>query len=107
MFAVKHCFKQDCKGVAPEECTNTPQWQNMMKMMRSKWIQVWASEFDEEGDAEFVKMRMVAIWEAQETMERGVEERSNPSLFLAQGRRRREAAPDSKGFYGTFNSKSR
>jgi hypothetical protein len=63
--------------------------------------------FDEEEDADIVKMRMVAIWKAQETMERGVNERSNPSVFFAQGRKRREAAPDSKGFYGTLNIKRR
>jgi hypothetical protein len=40
MFAFKHCFEQDPKGVAPEEYTSMPQWQNMMKMMKSKGIQI-------------------------------------------------------------------
>jgi hypothetical protein len=30
-----------------------------------------------------MRMRMIAILEGQETMERGVEERDNPSRFLA------------------------
>jgi hypothetical protein len=80
MFAFKYCFDQDQRGVAPEEYTSMPQWKNMMKTMKEKRHQVWAREFDERADAEFVRMRMVAIWEAQETMERGVEERSNSSL---------------------------
>jgi hypothetical protein len=41
-----------------------------------------AREFDERGD-DFVRMRMVAILEAQEIMERGVEERSHPTFFIA------------------------
>jgi hypothetical protein len=79
----------------------------MMNMTRTKGVQVIAREFDEKEDADYVRMRMVAIWEAQETMEPGVIERTNPSDFLAQGRRRRETAPDSKGFYGTLNSTRR
>jgi hypothetical protein len=103
----EQCLEQTGKEVEPEEYTTMPQWQKKKKMMKSKGIEILAREFNEEGDAEFVKMRMVAIWEAQETMERGVDERSNPSVFLAQGRRRRETARDSKGFYETLNSKRR
>jgi hypothetical protein len=55
----------------------------MMKLLREKGIQMTAMEFDEIGDADFVRMRMAAVWEAHEIMERGVAERSNPSGFLA------------------------
>jgi hypothetical protein len=55
----------------------------MMKTMREKGIQFFVRTFDEERDADCVKMRMLAIWEAQEVMERGVSGRSNPTAFLA------------------------
>jgi hypothetical protein len=35
-------------------------------------------EFDDDLDAPVIKMRMVAIWEAQEAMETGVSEREHP-----------------------------
>jgi hypothetical protein len=60
-----------------------PQWQRMMKLIREKGIQMVAMEVDERGDADFVRMRMVAILEAQETRERGVSESSNVSVFFA------------------------
>jgi hypothetical protein len=59
------------------------QSQELMEMIRRKRIQGEAREFDEREDAEFVKMKMVAIWEAQETMERGVVGRRNSPDFLA------------------------
>jgi hypothetical protein len=46
-------------------------------------VQVVAREFDEKEDADYVRMRIVAIWEAQEAMERGLEEREHPSLYFA------------------------
>jgi hypothetical protein len=39
-------------------------------------------KFEEEQDAEFARMRMIAIREEQETMERGVRERDWPSTWL-------------------------
>jgi hypothetical protein len=49
---------------------------------KSKRIQGTYRKFEEDQDADFVRMRMVVIWEAQETMERGVAERDHPSGFL-------------------------
>jgi hypothetical protein len=63
--------------------TSVPKWQVMMKRIKEKRIQVEGREFNEREDAESVKMRTAAIWEAQETMERRVDGRSNPSIFLA------------------------
>jgi hypothetical protein len=40
-------------------------------------------KFDEERDVDAIRRRMVEIIEAQETIERGVSERSNPTTFLA------------------------
>jgi hypothetical protein len=61
-------------------------------MMRQKGIYVRIRAFDEELDENVIPMRMIATWQAQETMERGVSERDNSSTFLAQGARRSEAA---------------
>jgi hypothetical protein len=40
-----------------------PQWLEMMKTADGKGIQFFVSLFDEQWDAEFVKMRMAAILE--------------------------------------------
>jgi hypothetical protein len=55
----------------------------MLRAQKSKEIQRKFRNFDEEQDADFIRMRMLAIWEAQETMKRGVIERDNRSTFLA------------------------
>jgi hypothetical protein len=107
MNAFMDCFEQSTEGVDPEEYTSTPQWHTMMKMIRDKRIDVVARKFDEEDDPESVNVRIVAILEAHETMERAVDERINPSIFFAHGRRLMETAPDSEGFYGTLNRKRR
>jgi hypothetical protein len=83
MLAFRHWYDQASKGVEPKEYTIMPQWQGMMNMIKWKRIEVMERTFNEERDADFVKMRMVAIWEAQNTMEREANERSNPSVFLA------------------------
>jgi hypothetical protein len=41
-------------------------------------------KFEEHQDADLVRMTMVAIWEAQETMERGIAEGDHPSGFIGQ-----------------------
>jgi hypothetical protein len=38
---------------------------------------------DDEADAELIRMRMIAMWEAEETMPRAVSERYNPTAFAA------------------------
>jgi hypothetical protein len=48
--------------------------------------------FDEELDEDFIWMGMIATWQGQETMERGVSERKDPSIFLAYTIKWREAA---------------
>jgi hypothetical protein len=48
MWAFRNCFEQEGRGVKPEECTKMPQWKTMTKMMRSKGIQMWAREFNED-----------------------------------------------------------
>jgi hypothetical protein len=74
-------FDQNNRGIPPEENTSIPQWQVMMNMIGTPGVQVVAREFDEKEDTYYVRMRMVAIWEAQEAMERGVEERDTlPSV---------------------------
>jgi hypothetical protein len=55
----------------------------MMKMIKRKRIQAVTRERDEREDDYYIRMRIVAIWETQEAMERGVEGRSNSPIFLA------------------------
>jgi hypothetical protein len=61
--------------------TSPPQWREMLSTWKNKGIQGIYRKSDEGQDADFIKMRM--IWEADETMERGVSERDHPSTFLA------------------------
>jgi hypothetical protein len=61
-------------STSPEGVENTPACDYSVNTVRT---------FDEERDAEAIKMRMVVIWEAHETMELGVSERSNSTTFLA------------------------
>jgi hypothetical protein len=106
--AFYHCFDQEHKGVSPEEYTTMSHWQEIMGVARQKGIQFDAREFNEEKDADYIRMRMIAIWEGKETMGRGTGRLDvGPIDFLAYGRRRREAAPESKGFCRTLNSKKR
>jgi hypothetical protein len=39
--------------------------------------------FNEAVYEDFIRIRMIATWQAEETMERAVSERRNPSTFLA------------------------
>jgi hypothetical protein len=58
-------------------------WRNLLLTRKSQSLTVKLREFDEGLDGPLVKMRMISILQAQETMERGVSERDNPSTFLA------------------------
>jgi hypothetical protein len=49
-------------------------------------------QFNEDKEDPLIKMRVLAIWEAQEAMERGASETDNPSAFLASVDRRTETA---------------
>jgi hypothetical protein len=60
-------------------------WKEFLSAWKYKGIQGAYRKFGEPQDMDFNRQRMKAIWEAQETMERGVSERDNPSTFLAQG----------------------
>jgi hypothetical protein len=55
----------------------------MLKIWRNKDIRGEYGPFDDERDADFVKLRMIAIRQAQETMERVVSERDNPYTYNA------------------------
>jgi hypothetical protein len=47
-------------------------------------LQGTVGEFEEEvQDSDYIKMRMLAIWEAQEAMTSGASERDHPSTFPA------------------------
>jgi hypothetical protein len=55
----------------------------MNSTTKRKSIQGFVRKFEDEQDADYIRMRMIAIREAQQTMERGSDERSNLSVFLA------------------------
>jgi hypothetical protein len=58
-------------------------WKEMIKMRKNKAQSVECRAFHKEANALFVKMRMTAIRQAQQTMELRVSERDNPSASLA------------------------
>jgi hypothetical protein len=89
----------DRLGIVRQICN-----QNSMRISDAQFIFNWVSverspkgkssitPWKQDTGALFVRMRSIAIWEAQEMMERWVSERDDPSPFLAYGPRRREAA---------------
>jgi hypothetical protein len=54
-----------------------------LKRMMTKGIYGEIRGFDEGLDERFIRMRMIATWQAQETMECWVNERDSRSTFLA------------------------
>jgi hypothetical protein len=61
-LSFKHCVDQFNRGCRrPEEYTGIAQWQNMMKTLGERGIKFGAKAFDEEQDADWVKMRMLGI----------------------------------------------
>jgi hypothetical protein len=66
--------------------------EDMMMWKKEDGLGLWVRQFDEEADAQWIKMGMAAIWEANEEMERGVSERDNLSTFLAWMAKRMESA---------------
>jgi hypothetical protein len=58
-------------------------WTDMFKGMRSPGITGETRAFNGEADTCVIRMRMLVIWEAQQTMELGASERDNPTAFLA------------------------
>jgi hypothetical protein len=63
---------------------SVPSWQRFVETWQRQGTSGQVSEFDEEWlDSECIKMRMLALWEADEAMNCGVSERDHPSAFLA------------------------
>jgi hypothetical protein len=65
------------------ENVSLPQWRSFIEVWTGKNTQGRFRKFGEGLDERFIYQRTVAIWEAQETMERGVSERDNASALLA------------------------
>jgi hypothetical protein len=62
---------------------NIPQWQRLIETSMTCGSNVQVRQLDEEIGYECAKMRMLAIWEAQEAMMNGVSQRDNgPTDFL-------------------------
>jgi hypothetical protein len=64
--------------------SSVPALQTFMGTWQSQGPTGQVREFDETGlDADCIKIRMLAIWEADDTMNSWVSERDHPSAFLA------------------------
>jgi aspartate/tyrosine/aromatic aminotransferase len=60
-----------------------PTWRNFMATWVRKGTQGTVRQFDEEGlDRDCIKMRMLAIWEAEEATRSGEESWNNPEVLL-------------------------
>jgi hypothetical protein len=60
-----------------------PQWRNFLSTWKNNGIRAEFRKFNEDVDQYFVRQRIVAVWDVDKTMLRGVSERDNPSTFLA------------------------
>jgi hypothetical protein len=59
------------------------EWSHFMDTWKCQGTTGQIREFDEEGlDADCIQIRVLTLREAEESMERGVSERDNPSTFL-------------------------
>jgi hypothetical protein len=86
---------QGCTGMI--EYTTVVQWEIMFRETRQKGITREVRKFDDEANAEPLRMNMMAMWEAKETTQRAVSDRDNPIAFLAWEIRWRETALPSNG----------
>jgi hypothetical protein len=57
-------------------------WKRLIGTWESQRLDGTVREFDEELDAGAIKMRMLAVWEADEAMNDGAEEYDHASVFL-------------------------
>jgi hypothetical protein len=92
LFWLVECGTQEYQYCDRNKDMTMPQWLEMIRIRQNRDIQVACLAFDEELNTPFIRIRMIEIREAQETMERGVSERANFSTFLARGPVRRRAA---------------
>jgi hypothetical protein len=91
-LSFQSCTRMAGEHFDPVEHTTMVQWKNNVPETGRKGIHGQIRKFDEEGGADFIRMRMIETWQAEETMQRGASERGNPTAFLAQAIRRRETA---------------
>jgi hypothetical protein len=61
----------------------SPQWRETLREWRHSDTRGLYLKVYDKRDEQSVRMRSIAIWEAQETMERGAIERDDHSTFLA------------------------
>jgi hypothetical protein len=72
------------KGWESQMYCSVPQWIRLVQTMVTSSSNVTVQELDERVDCQYLKMRSMAIMEAQEAMEIGVSIRENgPTDFLA------------------------
>jgi FAD/FMN-containing dehydrogenase len=88
LLSLNASLEQETKGQDATTFAQMPQWIKMLRIRKAKVIGGEFREFDEELDALFWRMRSIDIRQAEETMQRGVSERDNPS----NGFKRKETA---------------
>jgi hypothetical protein len=60
------------------------EWRNLVNEWQRNGIQAQIREFDEEGqDGDCLKMRALAILEADQAFRDGIDQREHPTRFLA------------------------
>jgi hypothetical protein len=94
------CARMIRKHFGPMEYTTVVQSKIMFRKVRQKGITLGVRKFDDEANGKLIQMLMIAILEADETMQHAVSERDNPAAFLAYEISGRETARTSKGIQG-------
>jgi hypothetical protein len=92
LAAVATCLEQEAQGRDAMSFTQMPQWQDMLNIRKDLVIGGVFRKVEDEQDAPFIRMRVIAIRQAHKMMERAVSERDNPIDFFAEGIERRETA---------------
>jgi hypothetical protein len=83
-LAFMSCEEMDRRRFDPVEYASLVQWRNTFQEMRKRDISGEIRKFDEEREGGFIRMRMIATWQAKDTMQCGASESDNPSTFLAR-----------------------
>jgi hypothetical protein len=82
--AIKGCVDLLEHGWDQQYYCTVPDWRNLMGVWKRQCTQTTIREFEEHGqDRDCIKMRMLAIWEADQAMRDGISQREHPTGFFA------------------------
>jgi hypothetical protein len=71
------------RNADPTEYVTMPQWCELWRIWKDKGLSGMYKKAEGDVDDNLLRMRSIAIWEAQKWMERGVSDRDNSATFLA------------------------